>query len=140
MPTPEDLNPDMHIGLKLPIRNGDVGYFDSTKTHLEQAKHNLRNLLLTIKGERPMQPNLGCDIWKLVFNPQDDQIETKVQDVIRDAVSLWLPYLEIKQCKVVSTFTEIDENILHIEVIFSLNTDPDVYDTITFNVANNFTN
>ena len=138
MPTPEDLNPDMYIGLKLPIGNGDNGMFAATKTHLEQAKHNLRNLLLTMKGERIMQPNFGCDLWKLTFDQQDDIIEQKVTDAVQEAVQMWLPYLTINQCKVTSTFTEIDNNILHIEVIFNLKTEPDVYQNLTFNIVNNF--
>ena len=35
--------------------------------------------------------------------------------------------------------TEIDSNILHIEVIFSLLSDPDSYESLTFNVKDNFT-
>ena len=139
MPTPEDLNPDMYIGISLPITNGDTGFFNSTKTHLQQASSNLRNLILTTKGESPMQPEFGCDLWKQVFDPQDEAIEQKVKDSIEEATRTWLPYLHIKQCKVVSTFTEIDSNILHIEVIFSLLSDPDSYESLTFNVKDNFT-
>ena len=139
MRTPDDLNPDIYIGLSIPLTNGNVGFFNSTKTHLEQAKHNLRNLLLTVKGERIMQPNFGCDVWKLVFNPQDEAMEQKVTDSINDAINVWLPYLKIQQCKVTSTFTEIDNNIMHVEVIFSLSSDPGVYETLTFDLTNSFT-
>ena len=134
MPTPEDMNPDMQIGLSLPLINGSNGYFQTTMTHLEQAKHNLKNLLMTVKGERVMQPELGCDIWNLVFEPQDEGIEQRARDAIQDAVGMWLPYLEIKDLRVVSTFTEIDNCILHIEIEFFLTSDPTAYESITFDV------
>ena len=134
MPTPEDMNPDMQIGLSIPLINGSNGYFQTTMTHLEQAKHNLRNLLLTVKGERVMQPELGCDIWKMVFDQIDDTVRQKAETHIRNAVSLWLPYLEIKEVKVVNTFRETDENILHLEVVFYLIDDPNAYDSISVDV------
>ena len=139
MPTPEDMNPDMQVGLSLPLINGSNGYFQTTLTQLEQAKSNLRNLLLTVKGERIMQPDLGCDIWKMVFEQQDETVGMRAEQHIRDAVDLWLPYLELKSVDVVSTFTEIDNNILRIEVVFNLLDDPDAYDSITFDV-NSFVN
>jgi phage baseplate assembly protein W len=139
MPVPEDMNPDMQIGLTLPLINGSNGYFQTTLTHLEQAKHNLKNLLLTVKGERVMQPELGCDIWKMVFDQNDTAVEMKAEQYIRDAVGQWLPYLELKSIKVVNTFTEIDNNILRVELIFNLIDDPDAYDSIEFDV-NSFVN
>ena len=47
-----DEQKDVFIGVKLPIQNGQQGYFDSSLTTIDQVKSNLRNLLLTIKGER----------------------------------------------------------------------------------------
>ena len=139
MPNPEDLNPDMQIGLTIPLVNGDNGYFQTTLTHLEQAKHNLRNLLLTMKGERVMQPELGCDIWKMVFNQIDNATTKKADMFIRDSVERWLPYLTIKEVKLISTPSDIDNNILRLEVLFFLNDDPSAYDSITFDV-NSFVN
>jgi len=139
MPTPDDFNPDMQIGLTLPLVNGTNGYFQSSMTHLEQAKHNLKNLLLTVKGERPMQPELGCDIWKMVFEQNDDTIEARARLHIEDAINMWLPYLSIKALRVVSSFTEIDKCILHIEVEFFLTSDPDSYESISFD-TNSFAN
>ncbi len=56
------------INLKVkPIRQGAQGYFEQTFTSLDAAKADLVNLILTNKGERPMQPNFGTDIYKLLF-------------------------------------------------------------------------
>ena len=51
----KDLNPDTFIGLTFPMGRGK-SLFSRTKTLQEQAKYNLKTLLLTNLGERSMQP------------------------------------------------------------------------------------
>ena len=64
-----DDDPDVRIGVNLPFtRDNKTGWFDQSFTTLEAAKSNLKNLLLTMKGERLMQPNFGTDLMKLVFD------------------------------------------------------------------------
>ena len=58
-----DLDPDVIIGLELPMKHDDVkGFFPGTGTTLSQTGSNIRNLLLTNKGERVGQPTFGADI------------------------------------------------------------------------------
>ena len=46
-------NDDKYVGIGFPLGFSVEGkLFSQTKTVLEQAKSNLRNLLLTTKGER----------------------------------------------------------------------------------------
>ena len=47
-----DLNPSVYIGLKLPLEHGKQGFFGRTQKAIEQTKYNIKNLLLTKKGER----------------------------------------------------------------------------------------
>ena len=46
-------------GITLPVQRGNTGYFSQAFNSFEQAKSNLKNLLLTRKGERIFQPNFG---------------------------------------------------------------------------------
>ena len=57
-----DLNPDVSIGLSLPLGHSDSGFFEQTQTTLKQTSTNIKNLLLTMKGERPFLPEFGCDM------------------------------------------------------------------------------
>ena len=57
----KDQDPDTFIGLAFPLGFANDGIFRKTKTTLEQARYNLRNLLLTVKGERLAHPEFGCD-------------------------------------------------------------------------------
>ena len=54
-----DLNPNIYIGLSFPLRQDKYNDFALTKNSLEQARHNLKNLLLTHVGERVAQPAFG---------------------------------------------------------------------------------
>ena len=59
----KDLNPDVKIGLSLPMDHTDgSGFFPGTETALSQTGSNIRNLLLTNKGERVGQPDFGCEL------------------------------------------------------------------------------
>jgi hypothetical protein len=59
------------LGITLPF-NGPFGLFTSTYTTQQQALSNLKNLLLTAKGERVNQPKFGTDLIRLLFEPNTD--------------------------------------------------------------------
>ena len=66
---------------------------NKTLIHLTRKKSNLKNLLLTKKGERVLQPNFGSGLQSLLFEPIDETFETRVADTITESVSQWLPYI-----------------------------------------------
>jgi hypothetical protein len=57
-----DLDPNVLIGLQLPLGVHQDGVFKQTQTLLEQTKSNIRNLLLTRRGERLGNPTFGSDL------------------------------------------------------------------------------
>ena len=58
---------DYAIGITLPIQIGNNA-FNQAFTTIEQAKSNIKNLLLTNRGERVMQPEFGSGLRELLFN------------------------------------------------------------------------
>ena len=96
-----DLNPDIFIGLKLPFNRDKSGLFGRTQTTLEQAGSNIKNLLLTAKGERVMQPDFGSRLRELLFEQYTEDLSSRIQDEIQEAISTWLPYINIKEIKAV---------------------------------------
>ena len=73
----KDLDPDIYIGIKLPMEMGVDGTFKRTKTALEQTKYNIINLLKTMKGERLGQPEFGSTLHEVLFEQMDDEIEER---------------------------------------------------------------
>lgn len=114
-----DLNPNSFVGLQFPLDNSNNGYFKQTKTILDQSVHNLRNLLLTIKGERVAQPEFGCDIYNILFEPIDESLVDNLESAIREAINIWLPYIIIIQ--IIIQVTDANKIIINIHFTTSLN-------------------
>ena len=126
-----DLNPDIRIGLKLPFNRGRSGLFPQTQTTLEQAGSNIKNLLLTSKGERIMQPDFGSRLRDLLFEQYTEDLEERVREEIQQAMSTWLPYIVISQVDVIQD--ETNPNQTKVDLDFSLNYEPNRFDSITLN-------
>ena len=128
----KDLNPDTFIGISLPLEYGTQGFFNQTRTALQQVSHNIQNLLLTIKGERLGNPKFGSDLMRVVFEPDDGDIESKAEEAIRSAMSEFLPFVIIDDIKV--TTDPFKSNQINIKMGFKLNVDNNVK-TITLNLG-----
>jgi len=129
-----DLNPDVRIGLKMPFTRDRAGLFGQTETTLEQAGHNIKNLLLTSKGERVMQPEFGSDLRDLLFEQYTEDLTDRIKDAIQEAMSTWLPYIVISSVDVIED--ETNPNQTKVDLDFSLNYEPNRFESITLNFDN----
>jgi|TARA_R100000995_G_scaffold65280_1_gene34316 phage baseplate assembly protein W len=128
-----DLNPNTYIGLSFPLRQDIYNDFALTKNSLEQAKHNLKNLLLTHIGERVGQPEFGSRMRELCFEQQDDELPVKIEEEVKRAVSNWLPYINVIQ---VNTLTEEgDRNKVFVEVQYTTTLNPQTTESITMDAS-----
>lgn len=116
------------IGVTLPIKRTQSGYFSQSYSVKEQVKSNLTNLVLTEPGERIMQPDMGCRLHALLFEPATDSLPEKVRDVIEDAVSKWLPFVSLSDVEVTKDETA---GIIYVIVNYFLTNSPNVTDSIT---------
>lgn len=116
-----DLNPDAFVGIQFPLDIGNQGYFKQTKTLLDQSVHNLKNLLLTIKGERVAQPEFGSDLYNILFEPIDTDgvLVENLESTIRESVDIWLPYIIIEN--VIIEINKANEISINIHFTTSLN-------------------
>ena len=112
---PLDLKRNTAIGVMLPL--GGVPTFKSSYTTEEQAISNLKNLILTRKGERPMQPLLGTDVYSLLFENMSTNLEIDLETTLRDDIAFWLPYIIID--KLTIDVIE-DENRINISMNFKV--------------------
>tara|TARA_B100000287_G_C20027629_1_gene541181 strand:+ start:9 stop:443 length:435 start_codon:yes stop_codon:yes gene_type:complete len=126
-----DLNPDISIGLKLPFKRGRSGLFQQSQTTLEQVGSNIKNLLLTSKGERIMQPEFGSRLRDLLFEQYTEELPKRVKEEIVNAVSTWLPFITIDSVEVIQD--ETDLNQIRVDLHFALNYEPNRFESITLN-------
>ena len=97
----KDLDPDVKIGIPLPMNHIDgSGFFPGTSTTLSQTSSNIRNLLLTNKGERLGQPEFGCCLLQILFEPMSDSLLEDVKSTIEEAIAQWLPHVLVSNLNV----------------------------------------
>tara|TARA_E500000318_G_C3564240_1_gene214918 strand:+ start:2600 stop:3010 length:411 start_codon:yes stop_codon:yes gene_type:complete len=129
-----DLNEDVYIGVGLPLGHNLQGFFERTKTSLEQSKHNIKNLLLTRKGERLGNPTFGSDLFAVLFEQEGDDIETKVEEAVRSAMSEFLPFVNIISIQTV--FSPTNRNAVNVSMQFSLNIDSSSTENLSIDLNN----
>lgn len=126
--TQEEL--DNHAyGFQYPTNGGTL--FQPTYTSYEAAKTNLRNLLLTAKGERVMQPEFGTGLHSLLFEQMGDDFEDRLVDTITESVNFWLPYINIDEINVELTDEMKDKNQVGMNIKFSVGDNIET-DNVTF--------
>ena len=88
------------IGITFPIRDGQSGYFEQSTDSFTAYRMNITNLLRTRQGERRLNPTFGSRLWTIVFEPNDDFIAKKVENVIREDITQWIPGISVSSVQV----------------------------------------
>ena len=113
---PLDLQGNIAIGVSLPF-NGGAGPFNSTYSTKNQVKSNLLNLLLTVPGERIMNPEFGCRLKELLFEGITDDINELITNTINTSIFTYIP--EIESTNIVVNSSR-DENLITVTVRYKL--------------------
>jgi|TARA_R110001583_G_scaffold14755_2_gene61507 phage baseplate assembly protein W len=90
--------------------------FVSTYSTEEQAISNIKNLLLTTKGERYMQPDFGTDLQNLLFEQQVEDLQPRITESLTRDIEKWLPYISLISIDI----AQPDHNLI-IKVVFKVN-------------------
>ena len=125
----KDLNPEVFIGLQLPLGYSNTGFFKQTKTTFEQAKYNIVNLFKTIPGERLGQPIFGSVLHEILFEPMEEDFTDIMQEAIERSLETWLPYINIKNIEIV--IPDYNINRVNIAIDFGLSFEPDRFETVS---------
>ena len=84
-----------------------------------------------------MEPEFGCDVWRVVFEQIDgDLIESRIENSILDAVSIWMPYITIDDIIFDYDDNDIDNNKIFLDIKFSLTSNRNLSETVQINVNN----
>jgi phage baseplate assembly protein W len=123
---PIDLLPDVAVGIKLPFTGKNGNLFDLSYSTRDQALSNLKNLLLTRRGERIMEPLFGTTIQDSLFEANTDSLVERVKNSVSTAIEYWLPYITITSLavdRVISQLGAQEEHGLTIKLEVSVGTD-----------------
>jgi len=65
---------------------------------------SIRNLILTVPGERPFNPELGSEVSRLLFNPMDDITTDSLREQISNTINNFEPRVNLRQVIVQPNF------------------------------------
>ena len=120
------------IGITLPLQFGENTFEQSFQTK-DQIKSNIKNLLLTKRGERILQPQFGSGLQSLLFEQNVDDLEGKIEDTINESLEQWLPYVTAEEIDIESTDELRDNNKINVSIKFKIGDDINL-ETLTFTV------
>jgi phage baseplate assembly protein W len=119
-------------GLVFPISS----QFNVSYDKVQQAKSNLINLLRTRPGERIMQPLFGVRLLELLFEPNDEFLEIRIQEELNTAINYWLPYIKIESLDIDASDYLKDRNMVMVNMRYSVESSLEIQ-SITFTVSDN---
>lgn len=126
-----------YLGQTLPLNRGTRGYFQSTTNALENEKSKFINLILTRKGERVSNPDFGCDLWRLLFEQKDGEIQELAQQYVIEAVQRFMPYLSLQSIEVTNLSTFLNDNNINLYVKYGFTNNPLVSDEVQLQLNTN---
>jgi phage baseplate assembly protein W len=129
----------MAIGLQLPfaITTGSIGWLDTSNSEIEAVGYNVKSLLLTNWGERPMHYNMGCNLIEFLFEPVTQDLRQRVGDRIISQLQLWLPYVSVSTLNVVFSSEDLSlpEESIGVYLKFFLNSRPNLSNVVNLVVT-----
>jgi len=106
------------IAVRLPVAyNGNDG-FALLKNFRQVAKQNFKMLVLTIPGERVMEPSYGVGITRYLFESFTTQIYADIDTRIREQVAAYMPFISIREVSFDSSSP--DTNTLGVAIRYSI--------------------
>tara|TARA_Y100001973_G_C5200324_1_gene337175 strand:+ start:1627 stop:2013 length:387 start_codon:yes stop_codon:yes gene_type:complete len=81
---------------KLPLLlDKEYGVYKVNKTYIEMIKQNFKHLLLTIPGERMMDPGFGVGLIKFLFEQDTVAVRGGISDRIERQLAIYMPFVEL---------------------------------------------
>ncbi len=107
------------ISPSLPLQLDESDGYRMNKTLVDAVRQNVKMLLLTIPGERVMDPDFGVGLKTFLFEFNDPSTYSSIRARIVQQVSKYLPFIEIDDLDIErqNDLTPDSEN--SIKVIFS---------------------
>ncbi len=109
----EIISSDFHKDLSLVPGKGDI----ARKSNEEAVKESIKNLVLTGRGERPFQPDLGCDVRELLFENATPQTLELMKTTIENVIKTYETRCNLIGVDVTGA---VDSNTISITIVFTL--------------------
>lgn len=110
---PEPNYSDISTNLSLNAVTGDVVRL----TEMDAVKRAIKNLIMTEKYERLLNPRFGAGINSLLFEPMTPLTTITMRDLIETTITTYEPRADLKTLDVVPDY---DAQTYYVDIVFSL--------------------
>ena len=85
---------------KIPLVSNDTaGKYALTETYNENARQNIRMIVLTEQGEKLTDLDFGCGLRRFLFEQSDIDVE-EIQEQIVEQIETYAPYIDVTNVEV----------------------------------------
>ena len=132
-----DKDDKIFIGIDLPFTKSNThGYFNSTLTTVDAVKNNIKSLVNTERGERILQPTIGLNLKKYLFEPITQDTNLLIEDEIISTFKKWLPFVKIEDLKITSEETDaVGKNKINIKILFGIHRNNQSLDSVEITIG-----
>jgi len=130
------------INLKFPLRSYRRGFFEGNTETISAVRENIKILLLTLKGERVNDANMGTNIPVLqgqLFEPitREETFEN-IRLEIETAINRYLPYISVKNIKMITQEEEpiLGNNKIRINMTYVIKDQQALVDNVNITLNN----
>jgi phage baseplate assembly protein W len=110
------------INLKFPLKKSSKGAFDTNTATIDAVADDLRILIITNHGERPIHYDFGANLRSVIFE-QGTDVRQRVKDSIYAAVEKWMPFVNLVDVEVDDNATDqtLMLNEVKVKIEFTVN-------------------
>jgi phage baseplate assembly protein W len=103
---------------QLPLTLDNEDGYALIKTHKKMIHQNLKMLLLTVPGERIMNPEFGVGLKQFLFEPNTTLTQGEIEAKINEQLDLYMPYVQVVRLSfdTIETNPELNDNYIHIRL------------------------
>lgn len=100
-------------GISFPFRFSPAGGVAMTSGP-DKLKENIKQILLTVIGERVMRRDYGGGMRELVHDPNNDALRSIVRHQVAKSISQWEPRVQVQEVTVTQREGELFVDILYL--------------------------
>ena len=84
-----------------------------------------------------MQPQLGINLRKYLFEQFSDEVVFSIQNDIVDTFKRWLPFVEIQDLQVNMSNRDdsIGKNTMNVTIVFNITQDPNTLESVSIEIG-----
>ena len=107
---------------RLPLVIDEIDGIKLIKEYKTLVQQNLKNLLLTIPGERVMDADFGVGLKRFLFEMDNALLKGRIRGRISSQVKKYLPYIRINEISFTSFADneELDTNFLSVRIEYEI--------------------